>query len=385
MKIANRLIVVSSLLLAAGCAHHDRQTNTGYSSTTYGAVGSSDRTGRYSSPSDTTTDTSGSFNSQSQRSTSSGGRVEGDASLTTQVQQSLKNDSSLASISSGIMVNAQNGTVTLTGNVPSEQDKQKIESMVKNTSGVVSVNNQIQVSLRPTSERQDQGSRIYHDSKDQGSTTSPGGAFDASKPPSTSDTSAAGTTGTSPTDQTSSGISSSTPSTPDQSNLGTSKSDLTASGTSSTGTPGTDASKSGVSGTSPTDVNGTADQSATPSSPTSDRPATRVYGQQDSSTSTASSDTAAAGSLSFNVQGTTEADKSVGRQVMQELRSDATFGAMLSQIKINVDSGKVTLKGTVKSEDQKKNAESIAQKVTGVSTIDNQLKVNAEASGTESK
>src|SRR5258708_691042 len=137
MKIANRLIVASSLLLAAGCAHHDRQANTGYSSTTYGAVGSSgtgayssnDRTGRYSSPSDTTTDTSRSFNSQSQTSTSVGGKVEGDASLTTQVQQSLKNDSSLASISSGIMVNAQNGTVTLTGNVPSEQDKQKIESM----------------------------------------------------------------------------------------------------------------------------------------------------------------------------------------------------------------------------------------------------------------
>ena len=74
---------------------------------------------------------------------------------------------------------------------------------------------------------------------------------------------------------------------------------------------------------------------------------------------------------------------------MQELRSDPTLGAMLSQIKINVESGKVTLKGNVKSEEQKKNAESVAQKVTGVSTIDNQLKVSADASsttsGTESK
>ena len=85
------------------------------------------------------------------------------------------------------------------------------------------------------------------------------------------------------------------------------------------------------------------------------------------------------------MQGATDADKSIGRQVMQELRSDASFASMLSQIKINVNSGKVTLTGNVKSEDQKQKVESTAQKVTGVSTIDNQLKVSADAASNESK
>lgn len=403
MKIANRLIVASSLLLAAGCAHHDRQTSAGYSSTTYGTVGTSgagaysstdryntsDRSARYSSP-NASTETSGSFNSQSsQNSASVSGGFQGDAGLTTQVQQSLKNDTSIANFSSGIMVNAQNGTVTLTGTVPSEQDKQKVESMVKNTSGVVTVNNQLQVSLRPTSERQDQGSRIYHDSKDQGS-ISPGATTSPTTPPSDFSKPQTSTTGTSTSDLTASGTASAGTtglSKNDQPNSATSPTgtsgtaDLSSSTKSDLNTPGAATSATTDSSKPSADASGTAAQSTTPSTPTSDRSSTRIYGDQKNTSSGAvSGDASAAGTLSFNVQGTTEADKSIGRQVMQELRSDATFGAMLNQIKINVESGKVTLTGNVKSEDQKQKAESIAQKVTGVSTIDNQLKINAEAS-----
>jgi osmotically-inducible protein OsmY len=375
MKIANRLIVASSLLIAAGCAHHDRQANTNEYSPTYGAVGTSG-TGAYSSPTDrySSADRSGRYSSPNQTDSSTSFNSQTDSTLTSQVQQSIKNDTSLAGFSSGIMVNAQNGTITLTGSVPSEQDKQKVESMVKNTTGVVSVNNQLQVSLRPTSERQDQSSRIYHDSKDQGAAT-----------PSDTSINRPTATDTSP----SAGTSSFESSKPQSPTPDSGKNDLT-SKSDPTSTPSTDSSKLGVTGTpSSTDLAASSpnSQPSTPSTPTSERPSTRVYSgqQKDPSATGIATDATSADTLSFNVQGTTDADKSIGRQVMQELRSDATLGAMFSQIKINVDSGKVTLKGNVKSEEQKKNAESIAQKVTGVSTIDNQITVGADATGTESK
>jgi len=40
--------------------------------------------------------------------------------------------------------------VTLSGNVPSERERQMIEAMVKNTGGVTSVNDQLQVAYSPT-------------------------------------------------------------------------------------------------------------------------------------------------------------------------------------------------------------------------------------------
>ena len=101
------------------------------------------------------------------------------------MQAELNKDATLAAIVPTIQITAQNGTVTLSGKVPSEQEKQKIEAAVKSAGNVVSVNNQLQVSsssststtssqssaitpapsqtqpLSPTSDRQGSQSRVY--------------------------------------------------------------------------------------------------------------------------------------------------------------------------------------------------------------------------------
>jgi len=78
--------------------------------------------------------------------TAPGASSETDRTLVSQVRTELNKDASLAAIVPTIQITAQNGTVTLSGNVPSEQEKQKIEAAVKNAGNVVTVDNQLQVS-----------------------------------------------------------------------------------------------------------------------------------------------------------------------------------------------------------------------------------------------
>jgi len=82
------------------------------------------------------------------------------------------------------------------------------------------------------------------------------------------------------------------------------------------------------------------------------------------------------------VQGATEADRAVGQQITQQLRTDSSLAAVLPLIRINIENGKATLRGSVKSEDQKKQIETSIQQVTGVTSVDNQLKVSATDNST---
>src|SRR5262249_596627 len=157
--------------LAAGCSKPERYSEANFSPA-YGYSG----TPTYSSSSTTTSSA--------------------DQGLTSQVQQSLSNDPSLVSVAPKVLVSAQNGAVTLSGNVSSDQEKQRIESLVKNTSGVVSVNNQLQV-IQPTSDRP--GQRIYHESTNT-SPAQPTTPDSASTLPTTPDT--ASTVNAPPTTQT---------------------------------------------------------------------------------------------------------------------------------------------------------------------------------------
>jgi osmotically-inducible protein OsmY len=69
-------------------------------------------------------------------------------------------------------------------------------------------------------------------------------------------------------------------------------------------------------------------------------------------------------------------DRTLGQKVMQELRTDASLAGQISAIKITVDNSKITVRGTVKNEDQKKSIESAVQRVTGVASIDNEIQVS---------
>jgi len=84
---------------------------------------------------------------------SSGGppRNASDIALETNVRAEMSQYGQLSAVSPGVQVYSQNGTVTLGGSVPSERDRQMIDAMVRNTSGVAAVNDQLQVTYPPTS------------------------------------------------------------------------------------------------------------------------------------------------------------------------------------------------------------------------------------------
>jgi len=124
-------------------------------------------------------------------------------------------------------------------------------------------------------------------------------------------------------------------------------------------------------------------------SPTS-QPGTpsRIYSTNQTSTTGTSDQTGTSGqstsSLNLNIQGNTEVDRTLGQKVMQELRTDATLAGQISAVRLSVDNGKITLRGTAKSEDQKKSIESAVQRVTGVTTVDNQIQVGVNPTSSSS-
>jgi osmotically-inducible protein OsmY len=323
MKTVKKLTVISSLLLAAGCAHHDKA-------------------GRYSesyySPNYPSSSISTAANSSTESSTAQT-FGQSDQTLVTQVQQRLATDASLAAIAPNVQVSAQNGTVTLSGTVSSEREKQQIETVAKGTSGVLNVNNQVQVSLQPTSDRSAQSSQLYRESK-----------TDASK------------------------------------------SEVPSAEQAKSETAALDQSRT-ESATSPSALTGSTNQATSPLptqnqdlTPTSQRPdaGNRIYSSTNQ-TATTSPTGAATEAFSVNVQGTTEADRSLGQKVIQELRADTSLAATIPTIKVNVDGSKVTITGTVKNDDEKTKIESAVQRVTGVVNVENQLQVSTNPAATETK
>jgi hypothetical protein len=85
----------------------------------------------------------------------------------------------------------------------------------------------------------------------------------------------------------------------------------------------------------------------------------------------------ASGGLSANIQASSDSDRTLGRQILREVRTDSSLSGMMSGVKFAIDNGKVTLTGSVRSEEQKKNIETSVKKVTGVSSVENQLQVSA--------
>ena len=151
MKIKSTCTIVA-LLVAAGCSHEGRharydqstQTSGAYSSTTgssFQGAANTENSSAATTPSATTSQSDTSFNS-----TASTTGSQTDTTLTTQIQQQIQSDPTFTVIAPQIQVTAQSGTVTLSGSVQTEDQKRNLEALVKKSSGVISVNNQIQVS-----------------------------------------------------------------------------------------------------------------------------------------------------------------------------------------------------------------------------------------------
>jgi len=150
MKIASAL--ASILLFAAGCSEYpEHQYSSTYSTPSY--TGSTVSAPAYS----TTTPTYSSSVSQGSAAASQL-MNETDRALVTTVRTTLNQNPNLGPACRNVFVSSRSGTVTLTGSVPTEQDRQFIENAVRNINGVYEVNDQLQVTGQPTGAAD---SRVY--------------------------------------------------------------------------------------------------------------------------------------------------------------------------------------------------------------------------------
>lgn len=78
------------------------------------------------------------------------GMVDTDRSLEKELRYELNSHPDLAGTAPHVLISAQNGTVTLSGVIPSEQARQEIDGIVRNTDGVAVVNDQLQPPYTPT-------------------------------------------------------------------------------------------------------------------------------------------------------------------------------------------------------------------------------------------
>jgi len=104
---------------------------------------------------------------------------------------------------------------------------------------------------------------------------------------------------------------------------------------------------------------------------------TRRYSGTNTNSSTTTSAAAATNPESFevNVQGVSQADQAIGQKVISELRADTSLAASVPTIRVKIENGKATLSGTVKSQEEKLKMETAVQKVTGITSVDDQLRV----------
>jgi osmotically-inducible protein OsmY len=122
-------VTCSALVAGCCCPHQQEQAEI---VTVYGGA----TTPTYSSSSHTT------FNAEEPSVA--------DSELVSEVRAAINSDPMLRSIAPSIHVTANNGTVTLTGNVSNEDQILRVNYLAKGTSRVVTVNNQLQVLPSPT-------------------------------------------------------------------------------------------------------------------------------------------------------------------------------------------------------------------------------------------
>ncbi len=74
-------------------------------------------------------------------------------------------------------------------------------------------------------------------------------------------------------------------------------------------------------------------------------------------------------------QSNEKTDLKITQQIRQAVMADGSLSFTAKNVKIITQAGKVTLRGPVKSEQERTNIEAAARKVAGVAQVDNQLEV----------
>ena len=132
------LAVVSLVILGAGCSNPPPKYSTAptYNSPTYNPPSA-----RY----DTTPVYKPAVSLGQGAVTASEIQNASDQELATSVRHQFDRYGDLSGLSPNIHIVANNGTVTLTGTVPAEKDRQMIDALVRNSPGVVRLNNSLHV------------------------------------------------------------------------------------------------------------------------------------------------------------------------------------------------------------------------------------------------
>jgi osmotically-inducible protein OsmY len=338
MKIPSvtRVLSLPLLLAIAGCAHEEHKfADYPIQPATPSYQGSASTPSSTSSgaSSDSTASSSSQMGSTSQSSSQMGSTAAAgamDNDLASQVRQALQRDATVASVIPNLQISANSGTVTIAGTVNSEEQKQSIESIVKQTSGVVSVDNQLQVSSQAALGMGNEGFATG------GATTNTNNLQNLDS------TSAGAVSPTSRADQPSSVYGA------------------------TAGATGTDTNaNAGQAGNMNDQSSATAQQGATSGSDLS---------------ATGNMAPGNVGAIHVAVQGSSEADQTVAQKITQELRATTPLAAALQQVNVVINNGNVTLQGAVKSEQQKRDIESSIRHVIGVTSVDNQLQVSPDQS-----
>ncbi|HEV8713930.1 MAG TPA: BON domain-containing protein [Candidatus Binatia bacterium] len=82
-----------------------------------------------------------------------------------------------------------------------------------------------------------------------------------------------------------------------------------------------------------------------------------------------------AGMAAATDQAKSETDRTLNQNIHLALNADSALSASAKNVHFNTDNGKVTLKGTVPTEKDKKDIEAKVEKMTGVKDVDNQLQI----------
>jgi hypothetical protein len=151
MKISQIMAMASALLLMAGCAReqsraqNDQNFSPAYSSTATGEHGNTVNHSALPQAS------SGTLSPAMNANATAKSGSESDNTIVAAVRESLRRDAEIAPIVPNIQIAANNGAVVLNGSVQSEEQKREIGALAQQATGVVAINNQLQIISVPAS------------------------------------------------------------------------------------------------------------------------------------------------------------------------------------------------------------------------------------------
>jgi len=310
MRHGRKFTIVGLLVLATGCTYNQHHHPPSYGSThDYGNdVISAPPPATASSSSSVTTQGAGAAQLTS----------DADRALAERIRQQFSRYGDLAGVAPQVQVSARNGTVTLTGVVPSEQDRKMINAMVANTTGVLNLNDQLTVSSLPPAVASLPAGGSLADRVRQTLRNDPAVAAAASNVQVSEDNGKVNLTGTVPSEDDKRLIVSAVRNAP------------------------------GVAA-----VNDNLQVALQPTG--------RVPGEI----------------FNLHVQGLSTTDRTLAQRILDGLRTDSSLGSLLPIVNINVADGKVTLQGTVQNDQQKNAITSAVRHAAGVDNVEDQLQVQA--------